>query len=595
MISGDGSRVPPPPPSSSPPEFVAVVLASSIGTRLYPMSSDDVPKHMLPVVGIPILFRLLQALEVCGFIETVVTLRHDDSVTREAFLHSTGSFPHPYKVVKSSANENSVGNTSPHHGKIQTLPLIVKSPQMKVTIVNFTTPSSGSVEAIRLADAYIPSRSHIVVIPGDLMVLNAEPIKSLIHTHRCNSSGIPMWSSGSITSHTHRYGMDQDQPIMTATTQYDISDQSAPAGDLQPPVACTVLLVDVSALDEQTGQPILKETAKQKKGLFSRDEEDVEYIAIVEDNDLERLVWKKSKLDIEEDKDMAGKTPKFTIPKSRVRSSGVTRIRTEWNDVHCYCMSPWVRRLIVSKPLSASFQSVQYDVLPLLIARQYRGVSATFGTNVATDVVAEALQQYDWFPNSKRLSPISLSNPMSANSLLDHVYPESDHGVSKSYIANRNTEFTVLAHVSTVRSHSTLSPVLFRSHTITAYLFANRILAHEVSSSAHPSMVASLPNDAVVQAKFHSILLPHCTVADKVTYKSSVFGAGCDIGTNGRLNNVVLFDRVRIGANTTLQNTIVGADVTIGENCNINDCQVLSNIVIPPGTTKKSEAILDDN
>jgi len=108
-------------------------------------------------------------------------------------------------------------------------------------------------------------------------------------------------------------------------------------------------------------------------------------------------------------------------------------------------------------------------------------------------------------------------------------------------------------------------------------------------------MVASLPNDAVIQAKFHSILLPHCTVADKVTYKSSVFGAGCDIGTNGRLNNVVLFDRVRIGANTTLQNTIVGADVTIGDNCNINDCQVLSNIVIPASTKKKSEAILDDN
>jgi NDP-sugar pyrophosphorylase family protein len=594
--SASGVPPPPPPPTSYPPEFVAVVLASSIGTRLYPMSSDELPKHMLPVVGIPILFRLLQTLEACGFIETFVTLRHDDTVTREAFLHPREPLEHPYKVVKSSS-DTSVGNTSPHHGKMQALqPLIVKSSQMKVTLVNFASPCSGSIEAIRLADAYIPSRSHIVIFPGDLIALNAEPIKSLIHTHRCNSSGIPMWSSGSLTSHPHRNGMDQDRPIMTATTQYDISDQDAPAGDLQPPVACTVLLVDVSATEEQTGQPILKETAKQKKGLLSRDEDDVEYIAIVEENDQERLVWKQSKLDVEEDKDMAGTTPKFILPKARVRSSGVTRIRTEWNDVHCYCLSPWVRRLLLSKPLSASFQSVQYDVLPLLIARQYRGVPATFGSNVAEDVLPEALQQYDWFPNSKQVhSRAALSTHVASSvSLVDH---ESDHGADSRAASHKDSEYTVLAHVSTLRSHSTVSPVLFRSHTITAYLFANRVLAHELSAATpqHPAVLASLPKDAMIKGKFHSIFLPHCVVAEKVTYKSSIFGLGCDIGTNCRLNNVVLYDGVRVGANTTLQNTMVGANVTIGENCNINDCQVVPDIVIPASTKKKSEAILDDN
>jgi NDP-sugar pyrophosphorylase family protein len=583
----------PPPPTSYPPEFVAIVLASSIGTRLYPMSSDELPKHMLPVVGIPILFRLLQTLEACGFIETVVTLRHDDTVTRETFLHPMEPLQHSYKVVKSSSSD--VGSSSPHHGKMQALqPLVVMSSQMKVTLVNFASPCSGSIEAIRLADAYVPSRSHIVVFPGDLIALNAEPIKSLIHTHRCNSSGIPMWSSGSLTSHPHRNGIDQDRPIMTATTQYDISDQNAPAGDLQPPVACTVLLVDVSAVEEQTGQPILKETAKQKKGLLSRDEDDVEYIAILEDNDQERLVWKQSKLDVEEDKDMAGTTPKFIIPKARVRSNGVTRIRTEWNDVHCYCLSPWVRRLLLSKPLSASFQSVQYDVLPLLIARQYRGVPATFGSNVAADVLQEALQQYDWFPNSKQIfSRTSLAtHAVSSISLVDH---ESDHGADSRAPNQKYSEYTVLAHVSTLRSHSTVSPVLFRSHTVTAYLFANRVLAHEISAAQHPAVLASLPKDAEVKGKFHSIFLPNCVVAEKVTYKSSIFGLGCDIGTNCRLNNVVLYDGVRVGANTTLQNTIVGAHVTIGENCNINDCQVVPDIVIPAGTKKKSETILDDN
>jgi NDP-sugar pyrophosphorylase family protein len=111
-------------PTTHPPEFVAVVLASSIGKRLYPMSSEELPKHMLPMVGIPILFRLLQTLEACGFIETIITLRSDDTVTRDAFLKEGPLYNHPYTVVKSMNDTSNVDNND-NLDNTPTMPILI--------------------------------------------------------------------------------------------------------------------------------------------------------------------------------------------------------------------------------------------------------------------------------------------------------------------------------------------------------------------------------------------------------------------------------------------------------------------------------------
>ena len=159
------------------------------------------------------------------------------------------------------------------------------------------------------------------------------------------------------------------------------------------------------------------------------------------------------------------------------------------------------------------------------------------------------------------------------------------------------------------------TPSIFRSNTIASYLFANRIMTHEISArnvtslqqqhQQHSSVsyvttptdsLWQLPAGAIVQSKSHTILLPESKIGDKVTFKSCVIGRHCSIGHNCRLNNVVLHDYVTIGDNTTLQSTIVSAHVTIGNNCSFNDCQILRHLNIPPNTKKKGEAItsMDD-
>jgi hypothetical protein len=125
--------------------------------------------------------------------------------------------------------------------------------------------------------------------------------------------------------------------------------------------ACTMLLADVAEEDEH-GVP-LKESAKQKKGGLAREEEDIDYIALsYTSTDTStpvtppRVVWKQSKIDVETDEDYVGTTPKLVLPKPRLRH-GVTRVRTEWSDLHVYAFSPWVRRLISLERISCRCRS----------------------------------------------------------------------------------------------------------------------------------------------------------------------------------------------------------------------------------------------
>ena len=657
----------PPPPS----EYVAVILAGSIGTRLYPVTTDEddnnIPKHLLPVAGIPILLRLLSSIELCGFVQCVLLLKDDDTSTMDVLLHksTTLQYPHPYRVVPpenpppkpssssssstAAAANNKINETDQ---QLEARITVVQSTRMKVTIVQYHTPCTGTVDALcRISRMnhhhhhHDISSSHMVVFPSDLMVLDTTPILRMIHEHRCheyhtNSSNqytvhhcsttpSPHATTTTATSAAHPPGPLLTSPMSTttlATTTTMAATTPIHATTLHPTTmettgtlplsAGTVLLMNVTATDESTLQPIYKESAKQKKGLLSREEDDVFYMAIQSTKShcgvgpnttkTDRLIWKQAKFDVEEDKEQIGTTPKVKIPKFRLYGGGsgatpathhsTTQISTEWNDVHCYCLSSWVvQQLRVSEKFQESlrYQSVQYDLLPLLISRQYRGIEATFHSSKGNTNA------------SKVVVPVDTNQNQTA--MRDNQSPQSP---SQTNIDDR--EYMVLAHVSDSRTIASATPSIFRSHTIASYLFANRIMAHEISamnvtslqqqhlSSSSSSLTNPLlwqvPNGATIQSKFHTILLPDCHVREKVTFKSCVIGRHCTIGNNCRLNNVVLHDHVTIGDNTTLQSTIVSAHVTIGSNCNFNDCQILHHTNIPSNTKKKGEAItsIDD-
>eukprot|EP00980_Cylindrotheca_fusiformis_P006657 scaffold1390_cov138-Cylindrotheca_fusiformis.AAC.60 len=458
------------------PRVCAVVLAGTKGSRLFPMtSSSDMPKHLLPVAGIPSILRLVGNL--LNFPEIVIAISKEDTKTLDVIQQVA--------TLKDSSED--MWN------------LRSKANDQKITILKLSEDCFGSVDALRHIEAkkIVNAQTRMVVMPGDLVFL--------------------------------RKDIDFDALIR-------------PSDD----AACTVLLVDVGETDEH-GVP-LKESAKAKKGGLGRDEEDIEYIGLSYPKaasqtklpSLPRIVWKESKLDVEADEDMTGSTAKLEVPKPRLRG-GKFVVRTEWNDVHVYSLAPWVRQLLIARK---SLSSIQTDLIPLLVSRQFRGKKATFGSSLETKEEDEA--------NEKE-------NVVQAMS-----FDENPYAVSALVLENK----TVL-----------------RINNIPAFIFACK-------ETVANGSVLPMPEESKWNGKFLSLVLKDSTLGAKITMKSSIIGRDCQLGSKCRLNNVVVMDNVTIGENCSLQNTILGSGVVLGNNCSLNDCQVGPGKTLPVGTKEKGESFM---
>jgi hypothetical protein len=246
---------------------------------------------------------------------------------------------------------------------------------------------------------------------------------------------------------------------------------------------------------------------------------------------------KQSKLDVEADVDMTGSTAKLEIPKARVRQGRLV-VRTDWSDVHVYSLAPWVRKLIVARK---GLSSIQEDVLPLLVARQFRGKGATFG---------ESLEESEEDEEGKE-------NMLEA-------------------IGDKEEPYTILADVQPAKT-------ALRANTFASYLFAcKEVVANGAS--------LTMPPDSKWNGKFQSLVLEGATLGAKITMRSCVIGKACQLGSKCRLNNVVVMDGAIIGENCSLQNTVIGPGANLGNNCSLNDCQVGAGKQIPASTKEKGEA-----
>lgn len=247
---------------------------------------------------------------------------------------------------------------------------------------------------------------------------------------------------------------------------------------------------------------------------------------------------KQSKLDVEADEDMTGSTAKLQVPKARLRH-GKFVVKTSWNDVHVYSLPPWIRELLLSRKGLASLQE---DLLPLLISRQFLGMKATFGTSV----------------DQKEKG-------------------EEKENVKQSF-ANDEEPYSVTAQVLP-------SGTVLRANTIASFHYACR---ETVANGA----TLTIPNDAKWNGHFQTVVLKDSTLGAKINMKSSVVGQGCQLGAKCRLNNVVIMDNVTIGENCALQNTLIGPGAILGNNCSLNDCQVGPGKEIPSGTKEKGESFV---
>lgn len=571
MSSSSSSHI-----SSSFPEFTAVVLACSVGTRLFPLTSIRHPKHLLPIVGVPILHRLLRAIQSTGFTQCVVAIQSDDAVTIPSLQElvvagdeTSERLPIVSQVEENYDNDENILSTT----SSSTFDRSIFSFQLQnchITVIRLNEHCSGSGDALRQMESMqqqqqqqqkngsfsvLHPSSHIVLFPGDLVVLDDQPLKTLIQEHR----------QGNNTATRNQKGH-----LLTA---------------------CTVLLTDVCETDEN-GVP-LKESAKQKKGGLARDEEEIEYIALSYDRSNNnsitgpRLISKQPKIDVEEDVHMTGATPKFTLPKQRL-STGTVQVGLDWNDVHVYVLSPWVRQLIVER--ASTVLAIRDDLLPLMVSRQYKGITATFGSALPREDRNEKLVHLlKHHSSSKQQHQSYSSSSAGAAGEYSHTTNDPDHSHGHDF-SKDDESLLVLKQEYAVRATVAASSV-FRSHTVPSYLYANReflnVALHNHASRQH---FLDLAPQTETNTKFQSVVLPGATIGEKVTFKSTVVGRGCKIGHKCRLNNVVLVEDVEIGENTILQNTVVASQARIAENCNLNDCQVGPGHSLPAGTKAKVES-----
>ena len=138
---------------SPTPEFTAVILAATTGARLFPMTSTETPKHLLPIAGVPLIVRLLHSVAASGFAQCIVALASSDSTTMT--------------LLKQEVGDGDWFQT-----------------KMKVTLYSLSDDCAGSVEALRQVNDVVSPNSNLVVLPGDLVMMETSVLTQLVNAHR---------------------------------------------------------------------------------------------------------------------------------------------------------------------------------------------------------------------------------------------------------------------------------------------------------------------------------------------------------------------------------------------------------------------------
>lgn len=502
------------------PRVCALVLAASKGSRLFPMTSSEMPKHLLPIAGIPNILRLLEGLAYVP--QIVIAVSAEDSVTAP-LLQTSLSSESSSTTRPTDAGDDSIDDVTiiPVKGRAQT-----------ITVIKLSAECLGPVDALREVEEskLVHPATRLVVIPGDLVLLQKDiSLDALMRPPSESDCAVLLVDVGEVDE--HGAPLKESAKVRSAT------------GCPRTTIPCR-RLVEICFLN-------IVVVLQAKKGSFSRDEEDIEYIGLSyasksmasEDSSsfstsLPRIVLKQSKRAVEADEDMTGSTAKLQVPKARLRP-GKFVVRTSWNDVHVYSLAPWIRELLmVRKGLS----SLQEDLLPLLVSRQFRGKKATFGKS------------------------------------LDGKEAKEEKENASNSIPMDDTPYSVSAMVLP-------SKTVMRANTISAFHYVCR------ETVANGSTL-TMPIESKWNGKFQTLVLRDSTIGAKINMKSSVVGKNCQLGAKCRLNNVIIMDNVSIGENCSLQNTLIGMGAKLGNNCSLNDCQVGPGKEISSGTKEKGESFM---
>ena len=485
----------------------------------------------------------------------------------------------------------------------------------------------------------IPRTSHAVLMPGDLILEEGlisdsvtgkdDVLSQLVESHRrWNAGGVETATSAACTMLLSDVGAEDKEGIpLKESSKAKMGLQSREEEDMEyigltsevpPPLSASLASLAFSKSLSLNGDD---------KSPPSR-----------------RVVLKRSKLEVEEDEG-TGSTPKLSITKRHLhKASGrknnvntaIARItsglsmsataskdhspslslRTDLHDVHLYVISNWVFQLMHARPSMASFQK---EILPLLVSRQFRGVEAAFGPTAWKDEgnrdrLRRVLKDLDGLNEDGCTSLGNGNNKIStllgmyasgkvSGGLGNFVPAEADEDEMDDK-ADATTEaatslLTLPSFPTSVHPFVVSAQVLSRDvSTLTLRACTIPCLLHgcgKITSSTlklDSKMSASLvPKGVQLSTKNNSILLPGCTLGEKVQTKSCTIGKGVSLGDRSKLNNVVVMDGAQIGTNVVMQNSVVGVGAKVGDNCNLKDCVIGPGAVVATGTktTEKGE------
>lgn len=141
----------------------ALVLAGTKGSRLFPMTSSDTPKHLLPVAGVPSILRLLENLS--SFPQIVVVINAEDSQTLSVLQQIA-------TLLEGNENVQERGEEQSSSGNSWTLEMKNNKSQT-ITVLKLGGECFGPVDAMRQVEEtkVIHESTRIVVFPGDLVML----------------------------------------------------------------------------------------------------------------------------------------------------------------------------------------------------------------------------------------------------------------------------------------------------------------------------------------------------------------------------------------------------------------------------------------
>jgi NDP-sugar pyrophosphorylase family protein len=166
----------------------AVVLAATPGSRLFPLTSADTRKHLLPIAGVPCIIRLMESLKLIS--NVIVCVAEDDTAT--------------FSVLEQIASKTSDTTLATKEGQT-------------ITILSLSESNAGSADAIRKIEEekLVAESAHLIVVPGDLVVLNQSAIEPFLRppsdeTSACSAvlvdvaehdeHGIPLKESAKVCS-----------------------------------------------------------------------------------------------------------------------------------------------------------------------------------------------------------------------------------------------------------------------------------------------------------------------------------------------------------------------------------------------------------